>query len=183
MSSRLREHWPLLGLALVPGAAGFAAAAACPMRKDDGAPIPFRPPGWFFGAAWPVLYLAFGTAWALAALSRAPRWGEVAGVSVPYLVATALLTAWIPVRAPVCRVGPAAAHPPDAAEERRKRKHSFWILLGAASAVAFCVALEWQPAASRLLSLLLLCWLCVATLMSMWEFGGGGGGTPPQPPR
>jgi tryptophan-rich sensory protein len=161
-----RNHWHLLPLALVPGAAGWAVSAAYPMRRDDGAEIPFRPPAWFFGAVWPNLYLAFGTAWFLAAAHNAGSPAKAALASVPYLACTALLAAWIPVRAPACRGRAEAAE----AEYRVKRKHAFWLLLAAASAAALCTVMECQPAAARLLSLSLLCWLCVASAMSAWEF-------------
>ena len=169
-------RWAFLPLALLPGAAGFAAASLCPMRKDDGVAVPFRPPRWFFAAVWPVLYLAFGIAWFLAASDRADRAGRTAStaavllVSVPYALCTALLTAWIPVRAPLCRGGQPRSGDDLKSRDKLKRKWSFWILLAAAASAAFCVALQGQPAASRLLSLLLLCWLCVAVLMSAWEF-------------
>jgi tryptophan-rich sensory protein len=172
------RHPALLPLVLVPGAAGFAASAACPMRRDDGAAIPFRPPAWVFGVAWPLLYLSFGKAWFLAAAAAvdgakldAPVLLGAAAVCLPYAVCTAAMTAWIPMRAPVCRGR--SLRPQRAAEKKRSEVRAFWLLLLALFAAIFAASLPGQPAAAGLLVLPLVCWLVAATLMSYWEFAGG----------
>lgn len=179
------NHPALLPLVLVPAAAGFAASAACPMRKNDGKTIPFRPPAWVFGFIWPVLYITFGAAWFLAASSAidgakaldATVLLGAAAVSLPYAVCTAAMTAWLPLRAPKCRTvkqQPASTAAGAARlkkqEEDRKKVQAFWVLLVALSAAAFCVALPAQPGAARMLALPLQCWLLVAVLLSYWEF-------------
>lgn len=178
------KHPALLPLVLVPGAAGFAASAACPMRKNDGKAIPFRPPPLTFGIIWPVLYITFGAAWFLAASNAidgakaldATVLLGAAAVSLPYAICTAAMTAWLPLRSPKCRTvkqqpaSTAAGAARLKKQEERKKVQAFWVLLLALSAAAFCVALPAQPGAARMLALPLQCWLLVAVLLSYWEF-------------
>ena len=48
---------------LFPLISGYITAAFCPMKKNSGANIKFRPPAYVFAIVWPILYLLIGYAW------------------------------------------------------------------------------------------------------------------------
>jgi tryptophan-rich sensory protein len=120
------------------------------MGRSQGAAVPFRPPPWAFGVAWPLLYLALGLAWALELLKD-----ETAGAPslrwLPFALCTAALTAYLPLRSCL-----------------RMKKEALWCIALAALFAAYAIALS--GTAARLLLLPLLAWLCFAAAMSIAEF-------------
>ena len=43
--------------------AGAVSSSACGGLQESGKSVPFRPPRWVFGVAWPLLYVSTGVAW------------------------------------------------------------------------------------------------------------------------
>jgi benzodiazapine receptor len=54
-----------------------------PIGKEAGKDIPFRPPSWVFGVAWPILLILIGYSWTLRP-----------GLTNYYLLLTLLLSTW-----------------------------------------------------------------------------------------
>ena len=50
-------------LIIIPLVAGFLTSFFCPMTKNEGSNIAFRPPGFVFGIVWPILYVLVGLSW------------------------------------------------------------------------------------------------------------------------
>ena len=50
-------------LIIVPLIAGFLTSFVCPMTKNEGSTVAFRPPGFVFGIVWPILYILVGLSW------------------------------------------------------------------------------------------------------------------------
>lgn len=53
-------------LIFVPMVLGYIMSRICPVTKQAGQVLRWRPPGWVFGLVWPILYLCVGSAWYLA---------------------------------------------------------------------------------------------------------------------
>lgn len=139
----------LLVFALLPAILVFAAQILFPVPSRSGAGVPFRPPTWAFGAAWAVLLLLLGAAWAIAAAEE-----EGGGLSllpcVSFLVLTVLLSCW----SCVYRLSSSAAS-------------SLWISACIAASLA-CAFSSPRPAVGMLLSPL-IAWLIFALHMSCTE--------------
>ena len=112
-----------------------------------GETVPFRPPAWVFGVAWPVLLVLCGISWALA--QRAQATGPArALVGVTYALATALLGAWV-------------------VTYRRSKVAGVWVLVGAVAATLASFA-QGTPV-SKVLLAPLVAWLLLALLMNTAE--------------
>lgn len=48
---------------LFPLIISYIVVIFCPMKKDSGKKVSFRPPSYIFGIIWPILYLMIGYAW------------------------------------------------------------------------------------------------------------------------
>ena len=51
---------------LLPLILGYSIAALCPIKKDTGKSVAFRPNPIVFSIVWPVLFLMLGWAWMIA---------------------------------------------------------------------------------------------------------------------
>ena len=45
---------------ILPGLVCYGIQAICSVGKDAGKNVKFRPPAWFFGVIWPILFLLLG---------------------------------------------------------------------------------------------------------------------------
>ena len=45
---------------ILPGLVCYGIQAICSVGKDAGGKVKFRPPSWFFGVIWPILFLLLG---------------------------------------------------------------------------------------------------------------------------
>lgn len=77
------------------GATVSLVALLSPPVANAGATVAFRPPGWVFAVAWPILYAVVGYAWALGRASSP----HPAAVDRQFVALTAATAAWIPVYA------------------------------------------------------------------------------------
>ena len=48
---------------LFPLVSGYLTTFFCPMQKNTGSKVKFRPPAYIFKIVWPILYLLIGLAW------------------------------------------------------------------------------------------------------------------------
>ena len=53
-------------LFFTPFIIGYATSAVCTIGSQAGKSVPFRPPSWVFGIAWPILFGMLGLSWVLA---------------------------------------------------------------------------------------------------------------------
>lgn len=45
---------------LIPSILGYSLSALCPVSKNAGKSVPFRPPSYVFAIVWPILFLCLG---------------------------------------------------------------------------------------------------------------------------
>lgn len=130
-------------LVVAPAALGYGASAVCPMGKDEGANVAFRPPPWVFGAVWPVLYGLLG--WSFAQAVRRKK--DQAVIALHALLVLAL-TSWVPLASRSCA---------------GRRKEGLWLILVSVLLCAYLVAMDRETA---LLLTPLLVWLSFAMMLS-----------------
>lgn len=53
-------------LIFVPTILGLSVSSLCPVSREAGSSLKWRPPSWVFGVVWPILYILTGCAWYLA---------------------------------------------------------------------------------------------------------------------
>ena len=84
------REWIVL---LLPMIACFTASAVCPIGKNAGRSVVFRPPAWVFGIVWFCITIALGISWVLASkhVGSLPTWG----VNTIYAAVVAFLVLWI----------------------------------------------------------------------------------------
>ena len=128
---------------LLPILSGTVATAFCPMDKSAGENVKFRPPGWVFSIAWPVLYFCLGYSWIIS--SRESNLNVI-----PYSILTALLTLWIFVYS--CQ---------------NSKKGGVYVLLVSIFAIFLCFSVGNKL--SKLLLCPLIAWLIFAFLMNTTE--------------
>ena len=124
---------------LFPLISGYITISICPMKKNSGSSVKFRPPSYVFGIVWPILYLMIGYAWINAKEH-----------SIWYLTLSLSLCLWLVVYS--CQ---------------NNKKGAIGINLLSILLVLICYTVSDQL--SKLLLLPLLVWLGFALLLSIFE--------------
>ena len=133
-----------------PAALSYATSAFCPIAREAGANVKFRPPAAVFGFAWSLLFLALGSSWVLALRTHAD-------------VTTALCYSALSLALPLWIATYSCAGSP---------KYAVWVLVLCVALTAACGCSG--DRASRLLLSPLLGWLIFALVMNAAEVQGGG---------
>lgn len=123
----------------LPMVLGYLTVFLCPMTKNAGNNIKFRPPAYVFGIVWPILYLMIGSAWILSKEA-----------SFYYLLLSITLSLWIIVYS--CY---------------KQKKRASWVLLLSIIITLICYTNSIKQ--SKLLLCPLLGWLLFALLMNVFE--------------
>jgi translocator protein len=53
-------------IVLIPSILGYGLSMICPVSKNAGSKVPFRPPSYIFAIVWPVLFILLGISMMLA---------------------------------------------------------------------------------------------------------------------
>ncbi|OUW95961.1 MAG: hypothetical protein CBD97_02090 [Pelagibacteraceae bacterium TMED237] len=59
------NYWDILWL-LLPIIMGFSTSLICPITKEAGKNVKFRPPSWVFSVVWSFLFISYGFSWSIA---------------------------------------------------------------------------------------------------------------------
>lgn len=139
ISKKLQDDNTNIIYLFFPMISGYITSAFCPMNRNDGANIKFRPPSYVFGIVWPILYLLLGAAWVLSNSK-----------TLYYLVLSLILCLWIIVFS--CF---------------KDKKSASWILLASVTMCTSVIVVSSKK--SQLLLTPLLGWLLFALLMNTMD--------------
>ena len=125
---------------LFPIIISYIVIAICPMKKNIGSNIKFRPPSYIFGIVWPILYILLGYAWV-----------NAKEYSIFYLLLSLSLASWLVVYS--CF---------------NNKSLALGVILLSILLVLICYTLS--NLRSKLLLLPLLVWLFFALLLSVFNY-------------
>ena len=117
----------------------YLTIAICPMKKNSGIYIKFRPPSYIFAIVWPILYLLLGLAWVISKKN-----------SIIYLILSLLLCYWLVVYS--CQ---------------KNKNTALVVLLLSILLTLICYTVSKKI--SQLLLLPLIVWLNFAVLLSIFD--------------
>ncbi len=142
---------------LSPLVVGYGVALACPVGKNSGSSVFFRPPAQVFGLVWAILFPLFGLSW-VAASRRVPGKNrshqnfQKVMVPVAYTGAILSLGVWEYIYSHHCG---------------KDKKAGSWVIL---LAILFVLmAIQLGTPVSRVLACPMLAWLLFALLMNTTE--------------
>jgi len=137
------KTWTDYLLLFLPMIVGYSCSMGCTIGKDAGSNVKFRPPSWFFGVIWPILFILLGISWIYSV--RENKWNYLT-----YSLLVATLGLWIVIYGCV-----------------KSKKAGVWILI-----CCICLgimALCMGNLTSRLCLAPLIAWALLATLMNAAE--------------
>ena len=137
------KTWTDFLILFIPMIVGYGCAMGCNIGKNAGSNVRFRPPAWFFGVIWPILFILVGVSWIYAV--RKNSWNYLS-----YSLLVGLLGLWIIIYG--CT---------------KNKKAGVWILI-----LTICVgimALCMGNLPSQLCLAPLIAWALLATLMNAAE--------------
>jgi benzodiazapine receptor len=72
---------------LIPSVLGYGISMICPITKNAGQKVPFRPPSYVFAIVWPILFLLLGISMMLA-------YRKNLNLFWLYLITTVVIVSW-----------------------------------------------------------------------------------------
>jgi translocator protein len=137
------KTWTDFLLLFLPMIVGYSCSMGCSIGKNTGSNVKFRPPAWFFGVIWPILFILLGISWIYSV--RENKWNYLV-----YSLLISMLGLWIIIYGCV-----------------KSKKGGVWILV-----FTICIAIIAMCTgnlSSRLCLAPLLAWAFFATLMNTSE--------------
>ena len=128
---------------LLPAILGYSLSALCPISKNSGQKVPFRPPSYVFAIVWPILFLFLGISMMIAFRNNINLFWL-------YFLTTIIVVSWIVFYSCLGNKNIAA-----------------YILILAVSLIGLCIFLSEQI--QQILMIFLFLWCIFATILNLYE--------------
>ena len=128
---------------LIPSILGYSLSALCPVSKNAGKSVPFRPPSYVFAIVWPILFLCRGISMMIAFRNNKKLFWL-------YILTTILIVSWIVFYSCL----------------KNKLIGSFVLIL---SVLLIGICIFFSGTLQRILMSLLILWCIFASVLNIYE--------------
>ena len=128
---------------LIPSILGYSLSALCPVSKNAGKSVPFRPPSYVFAIVWPILFLCLGISMMIAFRNNKKLFWL-------YILTTILIVSWIVFYSCL----------------KNKLIGSFVLIL---SVLLIGICIFFSGTLQRILMSLLILWCIFASVLNIYE--------------